>query len=140
MRYNDNCDACPRTTNLVENLPGAAIAGQGQAYFSVMDPGTHVTPHCGPTNAKLRCHLGLVVPDSSVIRVGDQKIHWRELGCIVFDDSFEHEVWNPDAERAVLIIDIWHPDLTAAERWAIEHTSQLSERNRRYRRRILSRR
>ena len=68
---------------------------------AVMDPGTHVTPHCGPTNAKLRCHLGLVVPDSSVIRVADQKIHWRELGCIVFDDSLEHEVWNPDAERAV---------------------------------------
>jgi len=44
--------------------------------------------------------------------------------CFVFDDSFEHEVFNPTAPqdssmpippRVVLIIDIWHPDLTIEE-------------------------
>ena len=37
---------------------------------------------------------------------------------IIFDDSFEHEVWNEtDEPRIVLIVDLWHPQLrTDAER------------------------
>ena len=40
--------------------------------------------------------------------------------CFIFDDSFEHEVFNPPSAngvlpRVVLIIDIWHPDLTNEE-------------------------
>jgi aspartyl/asparaginyl beta-hydroxylase (cupin superfamily) len=39
----------------------------------------------------------------------------------VFDDSFEHEAWNrTDTERAVLLIQFWHPDLTEAEVWALK--------------------
>ena len=31
---------------------------------------------------------------------------------LVFDDSYEHEVWQrADADRIVLIVDIWHPTL-----------------------------
>lgn len=36
---------------------------------------------------------------------------------LIFDDSFEHEVWhNGTGVRLVLIVDIWHPDLTEQER------------------------
>lgn len=35
---------------------------QLQIKFSVMQPGTHVWPHTGPTNCRLRMHLGLVIP------------------------------------------------------------------------------
>lgn len=36
---------------------------------------------------------------------------------MVFDDSFEHEVWhNGTSPRLVLIVDVWHPELTATER------------------------
>ena len=36
----------------------------------------------------------------------------------ILDDSFEHEVWNEaeDAYRVILLVDVWHPELTAAER------------------------
>ena len=35
---------------------------------------------------------------------------------LLFDDSYEHEVWNDAATtRAVLIIDLWHPEITAEE-------------------------
>jgi aspartyl/asparaginyl beta-hydroxylase (cupin superfamily) len=35
----------------------------------------------------------------------------------VFDDTIEHEAWNDsDDWRAVLILDIWNPYLSAAER------------------------
>ena len=35
----------------------------------------------------------------------------------MFDDSFEHEVWNrADAKRTVLIIDLWQPALSEETR------------------------
>lgn len=31
---------------------------------------------------------------------------------MVFDDSYEHEVWNKtDKERVLLLFDLWHPEL-----------------------------
>jgi aspartate beta-hydroxylase len=42
---------------------------------------------------------------------------WEEGKFIIFDDSFEHEVWHDGTElRLVLIVDIWHPEITASER------------------------
>ena len=36
---------------------------------------------------------------------------------LILDDSFEHDVWNKGTEsRFVLIVDIWHPELTEEER------------------------
>src|SRR5205823_227290 len=43
----------------------------------------------------------------------------------VFDDTFEHEVWNQsDKTRYVLLFDVWHPDLTDIE---VELLEQLRE-------------
>ncbi|HEX5239179.1 MAG TPA: aspartyl/asparaginyl beta-hydroxylase domain-containing protein, partial [Sphingomicrobium sp.] len=40
--------------------------------------------------------------------------------AFVFDDTIEHEAANPTDElRVVLIFDVWHPDLTPAEREAV---------------------
>lgn len=36
-----------------------------------MQPGTHVFAHTGPTNCRLRAHLGLVIPKGPRIRVGN---------------------------------------------------------------------
>jgi hypothetical protein len=112
------CEQCPKTTEVVESIPGATAAGL--VYFAVLSPGTHLEPHCGPINARLRCHLGLHVPDGCSIRVGAEVRHWQPGRCLVFDDSFEHEVWHRGAEpRTVLVLDIWHPDLTPEETSAI---------------------
>jgi aspartyl/asparaginyl beta-hydroxylase (cupin superfamily) len=53
---------------------------------------------------------------------------------LIFDDGYEHEVWvRSETERSVLIIDFWHPDLTAAERWALQTTDLWTPDRRRYR-------
>lgn len=130
-RFDDHCEACPVTASVLDQVPGAGSAGQ--AYFSVMSGGTHVKAHSGPTNTRIRCHLGLVVPESCEIRVDDQYLKWKELGCIVFDDSVDHEVWISDEERAVLIVDLWHPELTDTEKWALGEIAKLSGRNKNYR-------
>ena len=90
-------------------------------------PGTHIKPHCGPVNAWLRCHLGVVVPPGCGIRVGSGKRFWEEGRCLIFDDSFEHEAWNPTGDaRTVLVLDFWHPELTAAEAWAMWQIIRMS--------------
>lgn len=134
-RIEVQCRLCPETVRAVESLP--ALSHTGLVYFSVLAPGTHIIPHCGPTNTRLRCHLGLVVPDGCRIRVGDEVRGWEEGRCIVFDDSFEHEVWNDGLEsRVVLILDVWHPDLTPVEVWALEQIIRSSASARRYNRSI----
>ncbi len=51
---------------------------------------------------------------------------WEEGKVIVFDDSFEHEVWNDSKqERIVLLLNFWHPDLSSL---AIDKMLELSAR------------
>ena len=103
---------------------------RGQVKLSLMAPGIHVLPHCGPTNARIRMHLGLQVPEGITFKVGGEDAAWQEGKVLVFDDSFEHEVEaQPDAcagkgcdERIVLIVDLWHPSLSVADRATIAQT------------------
>ena len=44
------------------------------------------------------------------MRVDDQIRQWEEGRCFVFDDTYDHEVWNKtDQERVVLLIDVDRP-------------------------------
>ena len=115
-RHADVCEACPVTARAIESHPAMRAPG-GLIYVSRMRGGTHIGAHRGPTNLRLRCHLGLRVPDGDcAIRVGAETRHWREGSCLVFDDHFEHEAWNhTDEDRIVLIVDMWHPGLSATE-------------------------
>ncbi|XP_046440384.1 aspartyl/asparaginyl beta-hydroxylase-like isoform X3 [Daphnia pulex] len=110
-----HCTKAPVTCTLIENYP-PALCKRGQVKFSIMHPGTHVWPHTGPTNCRIRAHLGLVVPGGAQLRVGNTTDTWEEGKFIIFDDSFEHEVWHKGSSyRLVLIVDLWHPELTAEE-------------------------
>ena len=52
----------------------------------------------------------MVVPQGCYIRVGPDERTWEEGKMLVFDDSFEHEVWNhSDYVRIVLFLNFWHP-------------------------------
>ena len=103
---------CPQTAAVVAAQPGFNMMLCGAHFFSRLRPGTHIGAHCGPSNLRLRCHLGLVVPEGCRIRVGREVRSWTAGECLVFDDSFEHEVWHDGADdRVVLICDLWHPDV-----------------------------
>ena len=81
------------------------------------------------TQHKWRLHLGVLVPLNSSLRVGGlgdeyesvaaktctapARKEWREGKVLVFDDSYEHEVFHGGlGPRVVLIVDVWHPQLT----------------------------
>ena len=110
-RNEANLARCPALRWILEHHR-TLTTHAGLMYFSCLDAGSRVAPHRGPTNVRLRCHLGLDVPAECGIRVGGVTRGWNEGRCIVFDDSFEHEVWNDsDRRRVVLVLDLWHPDL-----------------------------
>lgn len=116
----------------------------GAMEISVLSANSHLQAHCGPTNHKIRLHLGLIIPqmnnesaNSSTdatasmnstagavtlskvphIRVANEAHLWEEGKVLLFDDSYEHEVFNPTPHpRVVLLLDIWHPDISLKER------------------------
>ena len=113
------CSSAPTMCSLTGETYNALACPFGQIKLSVLQGATHVAPHCGLTNTRLRAHLPLVVPTDIPprIRVAEQMKEWKEGKVIVFDDSFEHEVWNESNEtRIVLIVDINHPELTEERR------------------------
>jgi len=57
------------------------------------------------------------VPPGCGFRVGGETREWRVGQALAFDDTIEHEAWNnSDQLRAVLILDVWNPHITEAER------------------------
>lgn len=104
----ENSAACPRTAQLLAQLPGLQ-----NAWFSILAPGYHIPAHRGPTRALVRVHLGLRVPaarERCWIRVDRETYCWREGEAVLFDDTYEHEVLNDTPEyRAVLFLDVDRP-------------------------------
>ena len=98
-----NCEACPKTVEILKKVPDLVTAG-----FSALLPGTHIKPHEGYTGAVLRCHLGLQVPEPEkcVLKVAGVERSWREGKCLVFDDTSVHEARNEGQKpRIVLLLD-----------------------------------
>jgi aspartate beta-hydroxylase len=118
MDFSDNANSCPQTMKIIKSIPRF----YHHALFSALDKSTHVTAHYGPTNKKLRCFLPLFVPTEndvscSWVCVNHETRRVEEGKVLIFDDSFYHEAGNDSSihPRIVLIIDVWHPDLTDAE-------------------------
>ena len=125
-----NVKNCPSTIKLLSTLPQPQIPGGGpNAMFSLLAPHTHIPPHTGINNARLVCHLPLIVPEGCWFRVGSQTREWEPGKLLIFDDTIEHEAMNPsDKLRVVLIFDIWHPALDDDEKAGIAALIAADER------------
>eukprot|EP01047_Picozoa_sp_COSAG01_P091378 COSAG01_NODE_22994_length_832_cov_140.416098_2_plen_202_part_01 len=114
----DACRRCPGTYQLLRRLP-LCRSVLGYAYFSVVAPGTEIRPHYGASNCKLRVQLPLVVPTTPTAAVPTLTVHgqtqpYEEGIPMCFDDSYLHSMAMPQTmrgeARAVLLIDLWHPE------------------------------
>jgi hypothetical protein len=104
---NTNEAKCPQTTALLRKIPNVL-----QAFFSILEPGKPIPAHNGPYLGYLRYHLGLRVPTDNPpsIRIKDQHYTWVEGQSVMFDDSWNHEVYNKSTGiRVVLIVDVFRP-------------------------------
>ena len=121
-RVNDaNAAQCPATMAALAGVPQPRQLNRTpSAMFSLLRPHTRIPAHTGVSNVRLVAHLPLILPGQCALRVGNDVREWEMNRAWVFDDTIEHEAWNDsDALRVVLIFDVWHPHLSAAERTMI---------------------
>ena len=108
IKVEKNAARCPRTTEIVEQIPGLKTA-----LFSILEPGAHIDRHVGVTKAILICHLGLKIPSNRKdchMYLNGQDLTWEPGKIFVFDDTYPHEVWNnTHEERVVLLLQFKRP-------------------------------
>ena len=105
--FSTNQARCPRTSEILARIPDLF-----QCFVSILEAGKSVPAHGGPYLGYLRYHLGIKVPANNPpsIRVKDHTHIWQEGESILFDDSWEHEVFNEsNDDRMVLIVDVLRP-------------------------------
>jgi aspartate beta-hydroxylase len=111
----------PKVRAALERLPLVTSGGTPvEAFLSILKPRTRIPPHFGNANHRLTVHLPLIVPAGCGVEVAGEARETRFGRLMIFDDSYEHSAWNDsEAARIVLIFEIWHPALSAAERSAV---------------------
>ncbi|CAB1341267.1 unnamed protein product, partial [Coregonus sp. 'balchen'] len=108
-----NCRSCPCTYRTLLSLRTFISSNSlGGAGFWLLVPGATLGGVYGPTNTCLRCHLG-------------EPQCWSEGHCLLVDDSFLHTVSHngvaEDGPRVIFSVDLWHPNVAAAERQALDY-------------------
>lgn len=108
MDCEENAARCPETMKVLAKLPGVTTA-----FFSILSPRKHIPAHRGAWAGILRMHLGLLVPEPREqcrIRIANQTCTWQEGKVLIFDDTWNHEVWNDtEGYRVVLFVDFERP-------------------------------
>ena len=101
-RLDKNCRQAPLTAGLLAQVPNLQTA-----WFSILGPGAHIPAHRGVSKGILSSHLGLIIPKDAEkcrMRVGDTINVWRPGEIFVFDDTYDHEVWNDTGEERVILL------------------------------------
>lgn len=103
-----NMARCPCLTALVEASPDVLSAS-----LSFMAARKHIPPHRGPFRGVLRFYLPLAMPrtaegrPAAVLRIAGRDYPLGEGQCLLWDDTYVHEVWNESDElRTVLLLDV----------------------------------
>lgn len=112
----------PKTNDILDSIPDKMLELPfSYCFFSRLAPKSTISAHYGPCNIRLRIHLALDIPDECGLKVAEVNKKWEEGKCLIFDDTYLHEVHNnhTDRYRTILLLDIWHPDLRAEEKEAI---------------------
>ncbi|NLU18586.1 MAG: aspartyl/asparaginyl beta-hydroxylase domain-containing protein [Serratia liquefaciens] len=108
-----NLARCPQLAELIASSPDVLSAS-----LSFLAPGKQVPAHRGPFRGILRGYLVLSMPKradgapAAVLKVDGQEYRLNDGDFMLWDDTFEHEVWNDsDQVRTVLLLDIRRRDL-----------------------------
>ncbi len=117
----DNARLFPVTSRAIRDS-GVPVV---EAFFASMEPHSVIKPHSDFTNFVLTCHLPLVVPENGSgkcrLTVGDETRQWLQGQVSLFDTSIYHDAINEsDSVRYILMMRVWHPDLSLVERDALQ--------------------
>lgn len=117
----ENARRCPATMEALALAPMPRVPGRSpNAHWSRLRPGAHITPHTGMLNTRLICHIPVLTAPACSLRVGSETRGWEDGVPLIFDDSMEHEARNAgDAERVILLFEIWRPEIPEEDRASI---------------------
>lgn len=97
------------TMRLINNIDNVVNIG-----FNVLEANSRIHPHQGDTNAIIRCHLGLEIPDQTdecYIEVNGQRKSWHKGDIIAFTDAYTHYAANNTSQRRIIFLfDILKPE------------------------------
>jgi aspartate beta-hydroxylase len=118
-----NANLFPVASRAVRDSGAPAV----EVFFASMRPNSRIEPHTDFTNFVLTSHLALDIPGSGEnkcrITVGDETREWINGRVMVLDTSLLHDAANDsDRTRYILMLRVWHPDLTQTEREALQFT------------------
>ena len=116
-----NAQLFQKTSKAVHDSGAPAV----ELFFASMKPETSIKPHSDFTNFVLTSHLALVIPYSGEnmcrLTIGDETRQWINGEVTVFDTSILHDAVNQsDQMRYILMMRVWHPDLSEKERDALQ--------------------
>ena len=104
---------CPTLAALVASSPDVLSAS-----LSFLAAWKHVPAHRGPFRGILRFYLALAMPvapdgrPAAVLRIDDAEYRLADGESLLWDDTYEHEVWNASDEvRTVLLLDVRRRDM-----------------------------
>lgn len=114
-----NAALFPRTCEAIHRAKVPLL----EAFFAKMPAGATIKPHSDMCNFALTAHLGVDVPPGGLcsLTVGRETRRWENGKTLLFDTSILHSAENrADATRYVLMMRVYHPELTATERQALQ--------------------
>ena len=98
-------DRFPVTVAALGRVPGLRAA-----LWSVLGPGTELTPHRGPNAGVLRYHLGVDCGPASALEVAGEVVTYTDRVGVLFDDTALHAAWNRGpADRVTLFCEVLRP-------------------------------
>lgn len=110
----------PKTMQLLSNIDNVINVG-----FNLLEPHSKIKEHQGDTNAIIRCHLPLEVPQENekcFLVVKNEKKHWKKGEVLAFTDAYTHYAENSTNERRIILLfDILRPEF-AHQKYAISAT------------------
>ena len=90
---------------MVQQFPEASGCPKCKASLSLVEGHTKIPAHAGPTNTRLRAHLGLVVPKKGdvTMRIANQTVTWKpgKVGVIIkyIFEYDQHSCFSVDNHR-----------------------------------------
>jgi aspartyl/asparaginyl beta-hydroxylase (cupin superfamily) len=103
-----------------------------EILFAILPPNYSVSWHTDRGNFVLTSHLAIDIPYSGEnkcrLEVGDTQEQWINGEMLLFDSSISHRAVNDaDRMRVVLIVVVWHPELSEVERQALQFIIDVDE-------------
>jgi Aspartyl/Asparaginyl beta-hydroxylase len=119
-----NVQLFPRTSQIIYDCHIPAV----EIFFASMQPNSTIPYHSDYTNFVLTSHLGIDIPNNGMNQCrlnvgGSTEEEWLNGKVMIFDTSIMHNAINENTEkvRYILMMRIWHPDLTTLERQALQY-------------------